>query len=146
MTSREVPDELIEWVAVRMAEGAHKSVIKREIAEITESKFSAWQYEGIFSRARAYIRGIANTDIDELIQQQIVVYASIIADHESSNKDKLTAMVQRENLLGMGARFGTVNAAQKVVDMKKALNELDAQTLQDPVPGSNVSEGGGDVS
>lgn len=140
--ARRVPDEVIEWVSTRIAEGAYKGVIKREIAEIMGCTFSPWDYEAIFKRARALVRHVASTDIDEFIQQQVIVYASIIADHEASNKDKLKAMEQRENLLGMGARFGTVNPRQKVVDMRKALDELDAQ---ESVSGADASDGGGDV-
>lgn len=142
MTSRHVPDEVIEYVSVRMAEGAFKGVIKREIAEIMGVTFDAHGYEGIFKRARSFIRSVASTDIEELIQAQLVVYASIISNHEASDKDKLTALVQRENLLGMGARFGTVNPKQKVIDMKKALDELNEQTVPDP----NAADGSGDVS
>lgn len=138
MTSRKVPDEVIEYVSVRMAEGAFKGVIKREIAEIMGCTFDVGGYEGIFKRARSFIRHIASTDIDELIQQQLIVYASIISDHEASNKDKLMALQQRENLVGMGARFGTVNPRQKVVDMKKALDELNAQ---EDVPGNSIPSG-----
>lgn len=145
MVSRDVPDELIEYVAVRLAEGAHKGVIKREISDILGITFDAHGYEGIFLRARVYIRGIANENIEELIQAQLVVYASIISDHESSNRDKLKAMELRENLLGMGARFGTLNPKQKVMDMKRALDELDAQTLQEPIPRQDVPDGKGDV-
>lgn len=75
------------------------------------------------------------------MSRQIAKYESILADDHVSVKDKLRAMEQQEHLLGMGARFGVVNPRQQVSDMKKALNELDAQEIQDPVSGDGVQSG-----
>jgi hypothetical protein len=118
-------DELIEYVATRMAAGVAKFELKRELErEINDGhKIEIFTYERIRRAAREYLRSRAKVSRDDKVAELLQFYESMRSNDKVASSVRLRAAAQLEELLGLGAKFE--GSAQDMSPIREALKELD---------------------
>jgi molecular chaperone DnaK (HSP70) len=100
-------DELIEFIADCMAMGYRKGKLKQLIYKVNGDKCARATVEKILGKARQLLLDDARTNKDNERAEAIGFYKAIIADDDTTVREKIEARSKLDDLLGLGAKFTT---------------------------------------
>jgi len=135
-----IMDELIEFVAERIAYRAKKHQIKRELEEIVGRKIAMTTYEQLRRKAEVLIKERGNVSRQNQYERAIAFYEEIIADDTAKHSTRLKAQDSLSELLGLGARFTTHAAGDTAEEVAKDIRDT-VQAIDvppDPVPDTTL--------
>lgn len=118
---------VVEYVAERMALGVKKFALKTEVEELLEQRIDIHDYHKLRLKARALLTEQGRQTNDERRDNAISIYESILADEETTARNKLLALTGLNDMMGIGAKFtntsGTVE--EKAEAIRQFLRETD---------------------
>lgn len=120
-----VVDLLIEYVADRMAAGAHKHALKREMEEKFKQSISIASYERLRNKARTLIRERSKFSKEDHKGDALSFYKSIASDVNEPASVRLRAMQRMDEIMGIDASMTNDGEQIRAEEAREMLRQID---------------------
>lgn len=131
MPSWFLTDVTVEYTADRMASGARKFALKREVEELVGKLLEGSQYEQLRKAAREYLRTSADLTTAQRYHNAISILEGVISDEDTPHRTRIKALADLNDLLGVGARFSdSTSSEDKAEEVRQFLRETENGTKE----------------
>ena len=129
----EILDELIGFTAELLARRMRKGEIKKLIFKATDQKLSPPYMERLLCLARDRLREALKVSLEDQSAKALGLYEYVISNTESDG-ERLRAQDGLNEMLGIGARFGTGNKdpREQAIKVRDVLREMRESTEVEP--------------
>lgn len=136
-----VTDELVEECAECLAQRMHKHQIKRHLEELLGFKYSAATHEKLLGRAKKIIIERSARPRSEHLALAIEFWEKLMADPEATKRDKMKCQRELQELLGLGAKWGSIrdmSPDDQAEMLRQAVKAMDEATEAEQTATSDV--------